>query len=422
MLTAVQGVHMPKLKFSHLYILSLLWVLIQVLTSRGFHGYGREIVACIRLGFGLVLAAALWTWLRKSGHSATEGMGWHVLRDPGLVVCAVILAMGAVGLHTVDPGDLVGVLQPALVEDTLFFGFAFAFLLREHGNRKALLWSGLFFGLAHLSGGLGAALGAAFLGFLFLGTARLATGNVMASVIIHAVFNAGEHRLALSIWAVAVIGSGLVLARKKRKTQIQYPRDAFLQLGERLEAVVGHPWIAWPIAFELNLWNRKSPVFHLEEGISLMRPETLGVRGALGALIVLLVLEGSAVHVMIHGLGDVALSWAVTAVEFLGLCWIFAFRRQMKLRHTALYPECLVIRTGLLWTAQVPRAQILEVKMTEVTKPPSRCVMPMEQANICLVLSEALTCRSLWGWPVSVHALHFRVDKPKDVLEWHLGN
>ena len=397
-----------------LWMLPALWIGVMFGTYALFHSGGRSPVMEARLGAGLVLCGILWWGLRAAGRPATHLLGWQISRDAWPLTILVV-AIGVIALWPqLLAGDLASQLQPALIEETLFRGFVFGILAAAAGPTRALWWSALMFGALHLFEGIGVALGASAAGLFFLGTARLATGNIVAPLMMHAVMNAGHTTTALLIWTVAVLGSGLIQARRRHASV--FSSDPFLRQGERLEQRLGHPWLAWPLAFEAQQWRwRLSPP---TAGEVLTNPAQSPLPGMLAALIALLVLEGLAVHFMVRGMGDARAAYLISALELYSICWIAAFRRQIQQRPTLLLPDRLLVRTGLLWTADVPRHLVATVEQVTTSTKEARHLSPVERANIRLTLRSPIVCRSVWGWGVSTQIITFHVHVPERVIAW----
>lgn len=403
-----------------LWLLPVVWVALMFASFFSFQDAGRGAVMEVRLLLGLLLIAGLWGWLWRSGQPATRLLGWSVApRDRPLA--AVILGLGLWALWPdLQQHSLASRLQPALIEETLFRGFIFGVVAAVAGSWRALWWSAWLFGAIHLYEGLGTAVGSALGALALLGTARLATGNVVAPVVMHALMNAGRMELALLVWGVAIAGSGLTQARAA-DDQAPAVRDDFLSLGQRLQGRLGHSWLAWPLAFEGRLWSFRRPATDGGEPVS--DPDRSPWPGLLGALMTLLVLEGLAVHFLVRELGDTRVALAISAVEVLALLWVVALRHQVKARPSVLYPDRLLIRSGLLWTAEIPRSGVTE---TEVLPAGARGVTgrhlsPLERPNVRLRLSEPVVCRSLWGWPVIAREVTFRVGEPERIWRWARG-
>lgn len=400
-----------------LWLLPVLWVALMFASFFGFQDAGRSAVMETRLLLGGLLIAGLWVWLQRSGQPAVRLLGWHVApRDR--VLAAVILGLGLWALWPhLQADSLASRLQPALIEETLFRGFVFGVVAAVAGPWRALWWSAWLFGGIHLYEGLGTAVGSALSALFLLGTARLATGNVVAPVVMHALMNAGRMEMALLVWGVAVVGSGLTQARDADHRPPAV-RDDFLSLGQRLQGRLRHSWLAWPLAFEWRLWSFRRPAAHGGEPVS--DPDRSPLPGLLGALMALLVLEGLAVHFMVRELGDGRAALAIGAVEVLALLWVYALRRQVGVRPSLLYPDRLLIRSGLLWTAEVPRRCVAaaEVLPSGARGMTGRHLSPLERPNVRLRLTEPVVCRSLWGWPVTAREVTFRVQEPERIQWW----
>lgn len=404
----------PLSVLSWLWILPALWIGVMFGSYALFYPGGRSAVMEARLGAGILLCAVLWWGLKATGRPATQLLGWQISRE----VWPLTLLVVVIGLVPLGPqllaGDFASQLQPALIEETLFRGFVFGVLAAVTGPTRALWWSALMFGALHLFEGIGVALGASVAGLFLLGTARLATGNIVAPLMMHAVMNAGHTATALLIWTVAVVGSGLVQARQRHANV--FSSDPFLHQGERLAQRLGHSWLAWPLAFEVQLWKwRTAPP---QVGEVLRNPAQSPLPGMLAALIALLVLEGFAVHFMVRGMGDANAAYLISALEIYSICWIAAFRRQVQQRPTVLLSDRLLVRTGLLWTAEVPRHLLATVEQVTAQTKEAKHLSPLESANLRLTLRSPIVCRSVWGIAVATQAISCRVDAPERVIAW----
>jgi hypothetical protein len=80
------------------------------------------------------------------------------------------------------------------------------------------------------------------------------------------------------------------------------------------------------------------------------------------AIVLLCVAEGAAVHLLVS-LWSPAVAWVLTILTLYGALWFVADYRASVLRPVLVTADALVVRTGVRWTAVVPRARIVAVHL-----------------------------------------------------------
>jgi membrane protease YdiL (CAAX protease family) len=145
----------------------------------------------------------------RLGRSITLGIGWGIVAwiVANVVGAAIAIAMQAVGIEP-EPQvaeQAIGVLDPVvtvvafvgfapLAEEVFFRGVAYAAWRREHGVRRATIGSAVLFAVIHFS--LLSLVPILLLG-IWLAWLYERTRSLLASIVLHATFNAISVTLAL---------------------------------------------------------------------------------------------------------------------------------------------------------------------------------------------------------------------------------
>lgn len=137
--------------------------------------------------------------------------------------------------------------------------------------------------------------------------------------------------------------------------------DPLRAIRARVSAVLGTGLGARLVASELAaLWCATAGWFHAPRSYAEAgRTFSYGRHdGALYAAILGVgVVELGAVHLLV-GLWSHGAAWALTALSAYGLLWIAGDWRASRLRPLAVLPDRVVLRSGLRWTAEIPRTRI----------------------------------------------------------------
>jgi hypothetical protein len=143
-----------------------------------------------------------------------------------------------------------------------------------------------------------------------------------------------------------------------------------------------------------------------------------GLVGLLLALGLLAVMEGIVAHVMLLASSPRA-AWLSTAVHAYAIVWLVAAYQAARLRPVVLAGGRLLLRTSLLWTADIPLASLAKVE-TPVDVPRGSDVLntaPWTQAQVLLTLNQAVSAQGPFGLTKKVTRLALYVDDPEGLRE-----
>jgi hypothetical protein len=139
------------------------------------------------------------------------------------------------------------------------------------------------------------------------------------------------------------------------------------------------------------------------------------VDGGLGALLfafgLVTMMEGAAVHLILRARSPLA-AWALTAVSAYTLVWLVALHQAARLRPVLLAGDRLILRTSLLWTLDVPVAQLGSVTTVQET-PRGPGVLRAAlgtQPTLLLTLKEPAVAQGPFGVRRSVTRVALYVD------------
>ena len=141
--------------------------------------------------------------------------------------------------------------------------------------------------------------------------------------------------------------------------------------------------------------------------------EKSGLAGLLFGLGFVTVVEGFLVHVLLRQWTPKA-AWIFTALHLYGLVWLTAAYQAARLRPVVVEEERLLLRTSLLWTAEIPRALLASVTPIK-QRPPDKTVLRAafgDDPKLLLTLHEPLAVRGLLGMRKTVTQIALYVDEP----------
>ena len=116
-------------------------------------------------------------------------------------------------------------------------------------------------------------------------------------------------------------------------------------------------------------------------------------------------------------------AWTLSAVSGISIVWLLGFVRALVLRPVLLFPDRLVVRGGIQWTADVPRAAIESVEHGWTVRAPGKRTAgylratPLVQPNVLLRLRTPVEVRGMYGRRRTVHLIGVSVDDPAALAE-----
>jgi hypothetical protein len=129
------------------------------------------------------------------------------------------------------------------------------------------------------------------------------------------------------------------------------------------------------------------------------------------------VVELFVVHLLVHARSP-RLAWALAAVSALGIVWLLGFIRALVLRPVLVSPQRVVVRAGVQWQLEIPRAAIERIEAGRVLRAPSKRApghlqgTPVAQPNVMITLREPLEAHGLYGRRKLVRTVSLSLDDP----------
>lgn len=255
--------------------------------------------------------------------------------------------------------------------------------------------------------------------YLLLVRPGLRPGPALAGVGLLGLFRASFMIPALAPgreW-VAAAGEAALLAgaaaawRKLRATASD--ADPVERLRLALSGILPFPAAERPLAGELAvLYYALSPGLrpHVPERA---RPFTVHRRAALNEMILYLglvaLLEVVPVHLVASRWSPSA-AWALTALSLYGGLWALALSRSFAARPCYLTEDSLVLRTGLLFSLEIPLDRIRSVGASAI--PGAYPVPRHSEPDVYLGFNGELTGRRMAGLPKKLTAVGLSADEP----------
>jgi hypothetical protein len=197
--------------------------------------------------------------------------------------------------------------------------------------------------------------------FLALGTVRLILPASQQGHLDFVNLLAPVGELAALGWLGVKAGRILHHVQAMRRSEI-YLADA---LREAVQRALGQSLVASLLATELALiyfafagWFQRFRTDQRATAFSYHRHN--GYVALIATVIFLLLVEGTALHVIIRIWSPTA-AWVMTALHIYTLFWIVGFYHAVRLQPIVLTPTHLYLRTGFLWRADIPLANIAAV-------------------------------------------------------------
>jgi hypothetical protein len=202
--------------------------------------------------------------------------------------------------------------------------------------------------------------------------------------------------------------------------------DAFTAIRGAARETIGSPLVADVLAQELAMFwyafcSWRSPLPRAGDGFTSYRKNNYGV--FLFAIVMVLVIETLAVHLLVHTLWSGAVAWILTGVSLYALLWMIGDWQALRLRTTIVTPERIHIRLGTRWEVEIPRASVLYLgppKHTDVVARPLKLGL-LGDPNVEIRLSGPVTARGMYGLRRTSSIVRLQVDDP-ETLSWELKN
>lgn len=148
-----------------------------------------------------------------------------------------------------------------------------------------------------------------------------------------------------------------------------------------------------------------------------------GLVAILSALVAISVVELGIVHLLVQSRSPRA-AWVLSAVSVIGIVWLVGFVRSLVLRPVLLFPDRLVARGGIQWTAEIPRETIESVETGSAVRVPAKGspgylrTTPVAQPNLVIRLRREVEARGMYGLRRMVRTVSLSVDEPGALADW----
>lgn len=152
------------------------------------------------------------------------------------------------------------------------------------------------------------------------------------------------------------------------------------------------------------------------EGFSSHRQNSYGI--FLFAIVIVLVIETVAVHLLIYMLWIKLVAWIFTAISIYTLIWMIADWQALRLRRTAISSDRIYIRLGSRWDVEIPRDSVISIG---APKQPVNDVRPLKlvllgDPNVEIELSRPVTARGIYGLRRTSSIVRLQLDEPESFI------
>lgn len=141
-----------------------------------------------------------------------------------------------------------------------------------------------------------------------------------------------------------------------------------------------------------------------------------GHAATLLAVILLMIVEGLAVHVLLQSWSLLA-AWVVTSVTAYGAMWLIADYRLTVLRPTLVGPDAVIIRAGLRCTLRVRLEQIAAIGRVKPGCTDGVNLTFLGRPTHWLTFTEPIEAEGPYGFKRLVRAIGFAPDEADDFVE-----
>lgn len=188
--------------------------------------------------------------------------------------------------------------------------------------------------------------------------------------------------------------------------------------GESFPKLAAHALSAEISMVYYGLLNWKTPDF--KENEFTYHRET-GIIGLLGAVIFLVVVETSAVHLMLMNSSPV-IAWVLSILSIYSGLQIFGMARALPKRPVVLTEKALVLRYGIMADALISYENIESIEITEQDfefDKETRRLSPLDfdSYNMLLTLKGTQEYAGLWGMRKTCERLAIHIDEPERFAE-----
>lgn len=237
----------------------------------------------------------------------------------------------------------------------------------------------------------------------------------------------GWLRAAAELAPVLEIAALAYVAVRGRRVARAYRRagsaDPVLRLREATGEVLGRGTASRLLADELTMFRYlvRPPHTRSEAGtLTFSHHRRSGWGAVVLALCLAIAVEAVAVHALVAS-WSVPAAWVLTALSLYGALWLVADARATRARPLLLDEERLLVRTGLRWTAVVPRDAV-----TAVTRPApgdrlraegELSAAPLGPPELVLELERPVTVEGPFGVSREVRRLGVGADDPERLRE-----
>jgi len=229
-------------------------------------------------------------------------------------------------------------------------------------------------------------------------------------------------RLVVVPVELAVVGYLVVVTRKMFAIAPRGDNDFATRLRSAARRALGSRIPADILATELAIlyyalrWRKPSP----ESLGAFTVHREVGYLTILIALLVLLVVETIALHVLVSQWGATA-TWILTGLSIYAVIWLVGDYRAMVARPTRITPIRLSIRVGVRWEAEIPIDRIAEVgpmhPHRETRDRDTLVVALLGQPNLRLRLTEPVEVIGMYGIRRTVREIWLRVDEAERLCQ-----
>jgi hypothetical protein len=224
-------------------------------------------------------------------------------------------------------------------------------------------------------------------------------------------------RLVAAPAELVLMGMIVLRARQAFRSAPAAGADAAERIREAAIAALPYRAAAEIIAYELSLmyyallgWRARPSVdggtfgYHVKSGYG----------GIVFALAAATVVEGSAVHLLVHGSSALA-AWILSGISAYGLLWLLGDYQAVRLRPMVAGDDALRLRVGLRWSATVPWSVIAALKDAGRAPLPKRApgwlrMTVIGQPKLVLELRRPVEARGPYGITRRVERIGLTVD------------
>ncbi len=159
---------------------------------------------------------------------------------------------------------------------------------------------------------------------------------------------------------------------------------------------------------------------HSADAVAVTFHRRSGWGSIVAAIVVLIVAEGLAVHMLLAQWSALA-AWIMTGLDLYGILWLLGDYQALRLRPALVGKSKVQLRWGLRWSMDIPREMIARVEQLtgDVERRQDRLrIAALDEPELMVVLKQPLIAEGPFGFRKKVCEVALLPDDPSAFHPW----